>query len=200
MVDPQVTNTQTTSTSTTTNGSGDAVAKNMAWLDLVKSALAQVIRGGPIVALLGLVLFGAGYLLDKHLTKYFEQNAVLTRSYSEYIEQSKKSDTLLTSSVAGLAEVVALNTKRVDQQDKMLEKIQELIAQNAIKIDTDTEVSRRMLEDGSRPARKTADLMERAMQLMEPTAKFREESARQLTEQTAILRQMLEMKKPSPGS
>jgi len=94
-----------------------------------------------------------------------------------------------------LSAALAVNTKRLDDQQETMKIIVATVLSNGLKMDQDAKVAKDFAERGSIPAQETATAMKAARAMMEEVSKRRDAA---IAEQTAIIKKLVDKLEAKP--
>jgi hypothetical protein len=149
---------------------GDRYA-SMPWDGVAKAAAMTILKGGPLVAIFGLVLWGLYVYLNRGLDVQEKQISVQVRqidiqerqateqakattAYREYVEAAKKSD-------AYLADSMVLAMQRIEHQDLVLAELRKQGTEPAREMLTLMKSATDMMADVPASRKRTEALLER---------------------------------------
>jgi hypothetical protein len=110
-------------------------------------------------------------------------------SASKWLETSASTTANLGDNVVLLTASVALNTKRLDDQQETMKVIVATVLANGLKMDADAKSMKELVDSGSAPARETAEAMKAANVMMLEVSAKRDKA---IAEQTELLKEMVQ--------
>jgi hypothetical protein len=116
-------------------------------------------------------------------------------SAAKWLETSASTTANLSDNMVLLSDSLAVNTKRLDDQQETMKIIVATVLANGLKMDQDAKVAKDFAERGSIPAQETATAMKAARAMMEEVSKRRDAA---IAEQTAIIKKLVDKLEAKP--